>query len=167
MFVNLDHAYLIEVPDDLLLEAQARHALRFEINEKDVPGDGFAGLCEKINRLSAKGVRFAVDDFGSGRDGLSRVFALDKVECIKVDGALFQAAYRRHHARAALSSMVAHWNAAGILTIAEWIESEALLAFAIETGFAMGQGFYVDELRRREACACADLAMASATAGEE
>jgi len=145
-FINLDHSYLLNEPDHHLLEVSKMNSVYFEISEEFVSSEVFDTLSRKINKLSALGITFAIDDFGSGLDGLSRLFALDRVECIKVDGKLFQQAALRQHARESLSNMVAHWNSAGMITIAEWVESKELLEFAREIGFTMVQGFEVDAL---------------------
>ena len=152
-FINLDHSYLLNEPDQHLLEVSKMNSVYFEISEEFVSSEVFDTLSHKINKLTAQGITFAIDDFGSGLDGLSRLFALDRVECIKVDGKLFQQAVKRQHAREALTNMVAHWNSAGMITIAEWVESKELLQFAREIGFTMVQGFEVDALiaRRIEA----------------
>lgn len=146
IFVNLDHNFLLDVPDLTLINASRRNPVYFEINEAYVPHDIYNLLSVKINRLTEQGVKFAIDDFGSGLDGLSRIYALDQLLCVKVDGNLLHAAYQRKHARDSLLDMVSHWNRAGVLTVAEWIESEALLEFALDTGFAMGQGFFLDSV---------------------
>ena len=150
-FINLDHGFLLDTPDSLLLEVMKHNQVYFELSEELVSADVFESVSMKVNRLSAQGITFAIDDFGSGLDGLSRLYALDRVACIKVDGKLFQQAHKRKHARESLRNMVNHWNKSGFLTIAEWVESPDLMAFAMETGFGLAQGFQVDAFLQEQA----------------
>lgn len=144
IFVNLSNTALIDMPGADLIAASRQHNIFFELNEKFVDSDSFARVAEKVNGLCAKGVPFAIDDFGSGEDGFRRIYALDRIAAVKIDGALLASAKLRGHAAQSLKSLIAHWNAAGVITVAECIESPALLQFATDMGVAMVQGFFID-----------------------
>lgn len=146
MFVNLSHQSLIDIPGEIFIYASFANNVHFEISEAFADKETFAKVVTKANALSAQGVQFAIDDFGSGLDGFRRLYALDQVSAIKIDGELVWAAYQREHAASNLRAMVAHWKGTGMVTVAEGIESQALLSFARDLQFDVVQGFYVDDL---------------------
>jgi EAL domain-containing protein (putative c-di-GMP-specific phosphodiesterase class I) len=86
------------------------------------------------------GVQLAVDDMGTGVDGMQRSLLLDP-EWIKVDGALFQKSMHDHHAKCALDAILYFSKSIGCSIIIEWIESEAQLLSATETECHGMQGF--------------------------
>lgn len=145
-FVNLSHDSLLAVSDAKLLDLARKHDVRFEISEAIAHQDLFSQVCDKVNRLSAKAVQFVIDDFGAGLDGCRRLYSLDRVTAVKVDRDLLISASRRTNAAGMLRAQVEHWNSTGVATIAEGVETQALLAFARVMGFSMVQGFFVDTI---------------------
>lgn len=145
-FVNLSHESLLCIPDSKLMELASTHDVRFEISEAIAHGDLFNQVCEKVNRLSALGVDFVIDDFGAGLDGCRRLYSLDRVSAVKVDRDLLISASKRSNAAGMLRAQVEHWNATGVATIAEGVENSALLAFSRVMGFSMVQGYHVDTI---------------------
>lgn len=145
-FINLSHESLLAIPDDELIAAAARNDMRYEVSEAIADDRLFARVCEKVNRLSAIGLDFVVDDFGAGLDGNRRLYSLDRVSAVKVDRELLLKATERSAAAGMLKASVRHWNETGIVTIAEGVESAALLEFSEEMGFKLAQGFHLDKL---------------------
>jgi EAL domain-containing protein (putative c-di-GMP-specific phosphodiesterase class I) len=146
IFLNVSHQALVAVPAQAFIDASRKNNLYFELSEAVTDRATLLATTDKVNELSTNGVRFAVDDFGNGADGYKRVFALDKVSVIKIDGDLLSAAYHRKHAAKMLHAMVIHWNSQGITTIAECIEDDRLMEFAQSLEFDMGQGFFIDKM---------------------
>lgn len=146
LFVNMSHQSLLHLPAGDFLNASQTNDLYFELSEAITDQDMFMKVSAKVNQLCAAGVRIAIDDFGSGHDGLKRLSSLDKVSAIKIDGDIIRNAYKRRHAAETLKAMVTHWNRTGIATIAECIESAELLEFARGMEFHMTQGFHIDDL---------------------
>lgn len=91
--------------------------------------------CRSMTALRAKGVRFAMDDFGSGHAsiGTLRQFAFDKV---KIDRSLI--ASDEH---AVVRATIDLANALGIPVTAEGIETAEQAAFAREAGCELLQGY--------------------------
>jgi EAL domain-containing protein (putative c-di-GMP-specific phosphodiesterase class I) len=145
-FVNLSHESLLAIPDDALIAAAARNDMRYEVSEAIADDRLFARVCEKVNRLSAIGLDFVVDDFGAGLDGNHRLYSLDRVSAVKVDRDLLIKAAQRRGAAGMLQAAVRHWNETGIVTIAEGVESETLLEFSNDMGFTLVQGYHLDKL---------------------
>lgn len=145
-FVNLSHESLLAIPDKVFILAAASSDVCFEVSEERADDATFARVCDKVNRLSALGLQFVLDDFGAGIDGSRRLYSLDRVSAIKVDRDLLVSASLRPRAAGMLRACVAHWNDTGIITVAEGVETPQLLEFALRTGFRLVQGYHVDTL---------------------
>lgn len=151
-FVNLSHESLLQIPDSVLIAAAKHNEVCYEISEAIASDTLFKAVGEKVNRLTAGGLKFALDDYGSGFDGSRRLAELDSIYAVKVDRGLLVSASKREHAAHMLQTLVNHWNSTGVRTIAEGIETPALYAFAQVLGFSMVQGYYVDDLCQPKAC---------------
>lgn len=145
-FINVSHESLLSIPESAFCAASQKNELRFEMSEAIAEAMLFDQVCEKANRLISQGAHFAIDDFGAGLDGSRRLYALDEVAAIKVDRDLLISASGRSNAAKMLAASVASWQAAGIQTVAEGVETEGLLSFAQDLGFDFVQGWHVDTL---------------------
>ncbi|MBY0242560.1 MAG: EAL domain-containing protein [Burkholderiaceae bacterium] len=145
-FINLSHESFMAIPEAVFVTAAEKNELRFELSEAVAESGLFEEVCNKVNRLIGYGMHFAIDDFGAGLDGSRRLYALDKVAVIKVDRGLLISAAGRSNAAKMLAASVASWQAAGIQTVAEGVETAELLAFAKGVGFDLVQGWHVDNL---------------------
>lgn len=150
VFVNLANESLLEIPDEALVVAAQVNRVVFELSEQYFDGDNVAQLVAKVDRLVDKGVKFAIDDFGGGYDGLRRLYSLAEISYVKVDGAFLRTCLDRSDAAGVLTYLVRTWQSRGINVVAEWVESPSLLAFAKMLDFDLTQGWYVDELYRTD-----------------
>lgn len=146
LFVNISHETLLQLGINDFLRASAAHDIIFELSETRMVEAHEALLIARINSMSRLGVKFALDDFGSGQDGLQRLFALDRIGIIKLDGTLLKTAAARPESAAMLKAVVAVWREQGTDVVAEWVETAELYAFAQSLGVNLVQGFYVDDL---------------------
>lgn len=146
LFINLSNDTLLRVPEQLLLSVAAVNDVYFELNEAVLALPDFEILAQKVNRLIRSGLRFAIDDFGSGLDGVKRLCALDRVDCVKLDVDILRSAMARSNARTIIRDLVRHWRSANILVIAEGVESQDMMSFAVDLGVDFVQGFHVDKL---------------------
>jgi EAL domain-containing protein (putative c-di-GMP-specific phosphodiesterase class I) len=112
----------------MLQHGIAPERIVFEITEL---GGDTQRLSEVVARYREAGARIAIDDFGAGYSQLDRVLALQP-DILKLDMRLFQAA-----ARGGPSSD----EKTGCWIIAEGVETEAELHFALECGSRYVQGF--------------------------
>lgn len=144
LFINLANETLLDCTDADLAAAALANEVIFELSEAPASAEVAARIAARVNVLAGQGVCFAIDDFGSGLDGFSRLFALDSVAVIKIDGLLLRQAQERTRAADMLSLVLSHWRSVGILTVAECIETDEQLALARDLGFDLVQGFYVD-----------------------
>lgn len=146
LFVNISNETLLLFPDQVFLRIAQRNDVVFELNE-DVPGGGgFSLLAEKVNRLTAQGIHFAIDDFGAGDDGFKRLCVLDHVEYVKIDRGLMVTALARPSAASIIRELIQQLHNRKVKTIAEGIESYELFKLTQDLRVDFGQGFYIDQL---------------------
>jgi EAL domain-containing protein (putative c-di-GMP-specific phosphodiesterase class I) len=109
----------------------------FEITEL---GGGNHKLTEVVSRYRDAGARIAIDDFGAGYSQLDRVLALQP-DILKLDMRLFQEAARGGPSGEVVKALAQMAEKTGCWIIAEGVETEAELDFALECGARYVQGF--------------------------
>nr|WP_276583627.1 EAL domain-containing protein [Pseudomonas sp. RIT-PI-S] len=124
------------------LEQLARHRVDparvvFEIVE--LSGDN-QRLAEVVHGYRQAGARVAVDDFGAGYSQLDRVLALQP-DILKLDMRLFQAAAKGGPSSEVVKALALMAEKTGCWIIAEGVETEAELQFALECGARYVQGY--------------------------
>ncbi|AZD30908.1 EAL domain-containing protein [Pseudomonas chlororaphis] len=97
-------------------------------------------LSEVVARYREAGARIAIDDFGAGYSQLDRVLALQP-DILKLDMRLFQAAARGGPSSDVVKALAQMAEKTGCWIIAEGVESETELNFALECGSRYVQGF--------------------------
>lgn len=146
LFVNLANETLLSEDQERFVAAAQSNDLFFELSEEHASAARQLCISEQVNDLSERGVRFAIDDFGSGVDGFGRLFALDQIAIIKLDGSLVRLAAARATAAAMLRNVISHWREFDILTVAECIETPEMLDLSRNLGVDLVQGYHVDSL---------------------
>lgn len=109
----------------------------FEITE--LGGDS-QRLGEVVQRYREAGARIAIDDFGAGYSQLDRVLALQP-DILKLDMRLFQAAALGGPSSEVVKALAQMAEKTGCWIIAEGVETQAQLTFALECGSRYVQGF--------------------------
>jgi EAL domain-containing protein (putative c-di-GMP-specific phosphodiesterase class I) len=109
----------------------------FEITE--LGGDN-QRLTDVVARYREAGARIAIDDFGAGYSQLDRVLALQP-DILKLDMRLFQAAALGGPSSEVVKALAQMAEKTGCSIIAEGVETEAELDFALECGSRYVQGF--------------------------
>lgn len=109
----------------------------FEITE--LGGNG-QRLAEVVSRYRDAGARIAIDDFGAGYSQLDRVLSLQP-DILKLDMRLFQAAAKGGPSSDVVKALAQMAEKTGCWIIAEGVETEAELHFALECGSRYVQGF--------------------------
>lgn len=109
----------------------------FEITELDGNSER---LAEVVSRYREAGARIAIDDFGAGYSQLDRVLALQP-DILKLDMRLFQAAAKGGPSSDIVKALAQMAEKTGCWIIAEGVETEAELHFALECGARYVQGF--------------------------
>ncbi|HBZ95699.1 MULTISPECIES: EAL domain-containing protein [unclassified Pseudomonas] len=109
----------------------------FEITEL---GGARQRLPDVVARYREAGARIAIDDFGAGYSQLDRVLALQP-DILKLDMRLFQEAARGGPSGEVVKALAQMAEKTGCWIIAEGVETEAELNFALECGARYVQGF--------------------------
>ncbi|MGP0170762.1 EAL domain-containing protein [Pseudomonas sp. NCHU5208] len=109
----------------------------FEITEL---GGASQRLPQVVARYREAGARIAIDDFGAGYSQLDRVLALQP-DILKLDMRLFQEAARGGPSGEVVKALAQMAEKTGCWIIAEGVETEAELNFALECGARYVQGF--------------------------
>jgi EAL domain-containing protein (putative c-di-GMP-specific phosphodiesterase class I) len=93
--------------------------------------------------LRSRGFRFALDNFGSGRDpqGLLESLGLD---FIKIDGALVQSLTTDQEIQAKVRTLVEAARHKEVQTIAERVENANTMAVLWQLGVQYIQGYFVN-----------------------
>ncbi len=115
------------------------HWLSFEVTESAAAAD-LARPQDLIRRLKSRGCRFALDDFGTGVNSLAYLKALD-VDVIKLDGSYVRDMIDNPRSEALVKAVTALAGSMGIATVAEYVESRAILDRLRELGVTFGQGY--------------------------
>lgn len=93
-----------------------------------------------IRSLQADGCRFALDDFGSGLSSFMYLKSLP-VDYLKIDGSFVRTMIDDPVACATVQAIQTLGSAIGILTIAEFVENDAILARLGAMGINYAQGY--------------------------
>ena len=134
---------------DSRLEEEVSEALRRwridpELLELEIPESAIMSERDRIHkmlaRLSDRGVRIAVDDFGSGYASLSHLKQLP-VDVLKVDKSFVQNVGTNDEDDAIVRSTVDLAHSLGIGVVAEGVESEDVLERLRTLGCDLAQGF--------------------------
>jgi len=131
---------------EFVLETLARHSVPpqcicFEITETSA----IANLSRAVifmQRLKSIGCRFALDDFGSGLSSFAYLKTLP-VDFLKIDGVFVKDIETDPIARAMVSSINTIGHEMGLLTVAEFVESEGILESLRELGVDYAQGYHL------------------------
>jgi len=113
--------------------------IKIEITER-VLMDHFTVVSDFISAIHAKGVRFALDDFGIGYSNLSTVLEFP-INTVKLDKSLIWSSMDNPKSELIVRHIVAAFKELGIDILAEGVENEKHRDFVIDCGCDMIQGF--------------------------
>jgi diguanylate cyclase (GGDEF)-like protein len=115
----------------------------FEITERDTVKN--PRMIERVVReLRQEGFQFAIDDFGSGYSSFQYIRLFD-VAYLKVDGEFIRNMGGAQGTEKAIVSNIASLASdLGIKTIAEYVETEAIMEHVRSSGIQYAQGYYIN-----------------------
>jgi EAL domain-containing protein (putative c-di-GMP-specific phosphodiesterase class I) len=122
-------------------EPAIARALCFEITETTAV-TSLANACYLMSELKGRKCRFALDDFGSGVSSFVYLKTLP-VDLLKIDGQFISHTTRDPVNRSMVEAISKVGRALGIATVAECVESEAVLVELKRIGVDFAQGFYL------------------------
>ena len=103
-----------------------------------------------IETLRGLGVRFLLDDFGSGLSSFNYLKHFP-VDGIKIDGLFVKGIAKNYLDYALVESIQKIGVSLGLQTIAEYVESEEIARKLVQVGVPLGQGFYLSPPKPWEA----------------
>lgn len=115
--------------------------IHFEISEKGAVQD-LSAFRRTIDHYKNQNYKIAIDDAGAGYAGLGMITDVHP-HYIKLDMKLIRDIDQDSYKKALVKSLYDFCRLAGILLIAEGIETEAELRALIEIGVHFGQGFFI------------------------
>jgi diguanylate cyclase (GGDEF)-like protein len=115
--------------------------LMIEITESAMMVDSRASMEPVLAELHERGLRLAIDDFGSGHSSLSRLNQM-RVSTLKIDRSFVGGLPDDRNSTVLVSSIIQLARNLGLEPLAEGIETEEQRAFFLEHGCDLGQGFH-------------------------
>ena len=116
------------------------HRITVEITEDESMND-LECTQKFIERIKARGVKLAIDDFGRGFSNFSRVL-MYKPDYIKIDGSLIRNIESNVLSKNMVETIVYFSQRQGIKTIAEYVENENIYNILCTLGVDYSQGYY-------------------------
>jgi EAL domain-containing protein (putative c-di-GMP-specific phosphodiesterase class I) len=113
----------------------------FEITES-VGIDGFPQATSSITELRRRGLRFALDDFGSGMASLKYLRDLP-LDYLKIDGSFVRNVVTNPSNQYLVGAIRDMGRAFGLETIAEYVEDEATIGYLTDAGIDYAQGYAI------------------------
>jgi EAL domain-containing protein (putative c-di-GMP-specific phosphodiesterase class I) len=113
--------------------------MMMEITEDAVMSQA-ADIEPVLAELHARGLRLAIDDFGLGHSSLGRLNQL-RVNTLKIDRSFTADVPGDHGAKVLIEAMISLARNLGLQCLAEGIETEEQLAFLLDWGCPLGQGY--------------------------
>ena len=101
-------------------------------------------LKDFIKWVKPKGIKIAIDDFGSGYSNFAHILNLD-IDFLKIDGSLIKYLDKDEKMRMIVETIVEFSNKVGIETIAEFVSSKEILEMVKKLNIDYTQGFYLGE----------------------
>ena len=115
--------------------------LMIEITESTFAGDARRNMEPVLAELHDRGLRLAIDDFGSGHSSLSRLNQM-RVSMLKIDRSFVGGLEDEESTAVLTSSIVQLARNLGLEPLAEGIETEEQRRFLLIHGCELGQGFH-------------------------
>ena len=143
MRMSVNASPLTVVTDDFLsaVEEVPPGRLTVEVTEHAAVDD-YQALRAARRRLSARGIRLAIDDVGMGFSGLNHILE-SAPDTLKIDRAVVHGVADNPAKTAMIKALVSFATGLNILVIAEGIETEEELAALRAAGVSGGQGYYL------------------------
>ena len=136
-----DDRFLEFLINELQTYDLSSNAVCFEITETAAISN-LANVVHFMRELRSRGCLFSLDDFGSGLSSFMYLKNLP-VDYLKIDGQFIQNVMTDHVDRSMVVAINQIGRAMGIKTIAERVESKAVLECLADIGIEYAQGFYI------------------------
>ena len=135
--------FLVEIENFFKLHKEVAKWAVFEITESESISD-YNVVKQFIKRFRAYGVRFAIDDFGSGFSNFEYILEIEP-DYLKIDGSLVKNIDSDEKSHILVAAIVKFSHKLGIKTIAEFVHSKKIFEMLKELEVDEYQGFYFAE----------------------
>ncbi|WP_373485316.1 EAL domain-containing protein [Acetobacterium malicum] len=143
IFINSIPSQMMNEEDHLFIETRySQHFNRVVIEVTEEESRNAESLTKKISYIRNKGMKIALDDFGSGYSNEIRVLSL-LPDIIKIDMEMIQGIHNNVDKQNLVANLVHFCHNKGVKVVAEGIEVPLDLAIVIEMGVDYAQGFYL------------------------
>lgn len=112
----------------------------FELLEDEDAKD-FRLIKSFIKNVKAKGVKIAIDDFGSGYSNFERLLEYEP-DILKIDGSLIKNIETNKYSLSIVETIVTFAKKSNIKTVAEFVENENIFNILTKIGIDYSQGYY-------------------------
>ncbi len=134
-----DDAFLSTLKDILQHTQCPKEKLIFEITET-VFMDDVKPILSKIHHIKNLGIRFSIDDFGTGFSSLSTIQKVPLNE-LKIDQSFIQNISHEADSGVIIRTIIGMANNLGLDVVAEGVETQAQFAFLRQVGCRIFQGY--------------------------
>ncbi|MEA1916578.1 MAG: EAL domain-containing protein [Campylobacterota bacterium] len=115
----------------------------FELLEDEMVKD-FKTIKSFITHVKQKGVKIAIDDFGSGYSNFERLLDFQP-DILKIDGSLIKNIVHDRYSRHIVETIQNFATKEGIKTVAEFVSSKEIFEIVKEIGIDYSQGYFFGE----------------------
>lgn len=128
---------------DKLENYSGRNRVIFELLESEGI-ENYDDVYAFIEKVKTYGCKIAIDDFGSGYSNFIHLLKL-KVDIIKIDGSLIRDLDHDKNAQIIVKTIIEFANNLNILTVAEFVHSEAIQEIVKKLNVDFSQGYYLGQ----------------------
>ena len=119
------------------------HRIIVELLEDESTKD-FNVIQNFIKKIKEKGIKIAIDDFGSGYSNFERLMQFQP-DILKIDGSLIKNIDTNNHNRNVVETIQKFASKEGIRTVAEFVHNKEIFDIVNEIGINYTQGYYISE----------------------
>ena len=132
----------INLIDKIFKDKDFAKRCTFEFLESEAIED-YGVVKRFIDKMKKIGVKFAIDDFGSGYSNFEHILNL-KIDYLKIDGSLIKK-IENENTRIIIRAINLFAKKIHILTIAEFVSNEKIFNLVKKLGIHCSQGFYLSK----------------------
>jgi len=132
----------MELIDDLMKDLNFAKRCTFELLESEAIED-YDVVKKFIRRMKKIGIKFAIDDFGSGYSNFEHIINLN-IDLIKIDGSLTKKIEEKN-TQLIIKTINDFSKKIGMQTIAEFVSNKKIFEKVKELNIDCTQGFYLSE----------------------
>ena len=146
LFINIDPEFFNKNPDKVLdvlqkVDPNIRKNIVLELTE-NVPIDDIEKLHHSFEQVRHFGVKFAIDDYGSGYSNNNLLISAPS-HYVKIDMNFIRDIDKSNKKKELVKKVVEFSNFIGVKTICEGIETKEELDVLVSLGADYGQGYYL------------------------